>query len=247
MERRRERRIGGVRPKPMSWRMNLSTTPPGMFKYKVPETGVWIPTGIGAEGFFGFNDLLDAVKAHYKANGALAPGDLPQRMIDQMCQRLPPGYCRNDDRRVLSIAGDLIQSLMMIKQGTETILDWQLRHGGEVVAQAVADQRASVCAQCPLNGPPVGCPTCGGALPLLRQMVDKFTGQRKTGLDEKLHACYVCGCELRVKVWLPLPLLLRHLSPSHLARFPKPQTWLGFPGCWLIPHEKTQTPIQSPP
>lgn len=215
--------------------INYTTTPPGMWRYRVPETGQMVPDPkvLGGNGYFAYNDLESAVLAHYKSNGLIAPVDLRQRIVDYICNLCPPGYCRDSENRFIQIGVDILQSFSQIKQGTETIVDWFFREGGAKVDQATADSRAAICVTCPMNGPPQGCPSCGGNVGALRQLVDRLVGQSKTSMDNRLQACYVCGCELKAKIWFPLPLLKRHMTTDQLNAFPGPGKFSGFGGCWL--------------
>lgn len=88
---------------------------------------------------------------------------------------------------------------IQIRRFLGSVALWALK-GFKTVDQAEADRRAAICARCPSNKRVAGCLSCGG----IRKMVDRLKGDRSTPFDNDLHACEECGCELKVKVWLPL-------------------------------------------
>lgn len=210
---------------------NMHVTPPNGWRYKVPETGTWIPDNSG-DMVLSYENLVAKITKHYAANGMGMPVDIRQRIMAQMCPTLPPGYCYDGQKR-LSVTASLRQSWSQIVEGTQVLADWWAT-SREYVEQTEADARAKICLACPYNGPPHGCPSCGGKLGTLRELILKIRGDRKTVLDDKLRSCYVCGCELRAKVWLPLDLLRRHITPEQLKQFPRENAFPNFAGCWLV-------------
>ena len=77
-----------------------------------------------------------------------------------------------------------------------------IKEGGETVPQKKAEERALVCSECPQNDRNAKgklCPDC------LKGVMFIFLRKRlHTKKDEKLTYCYVCGCDLRVKVHIPI-------------------------------------------
>lgn len=90
------------------------------------------------------------------------------------------------------------------------------------VAQAEADRRAAICANCPHNVTPAAKSwaqkwTDGGMLAAVED--------RKTAHHDRLAVCQVCSCELRAAVWWLPDILIASMKGK---RFP-----LKFPAiCW---------------
>lgn len=201
---------------------NYTETPPGLWRYRVPETGIWV------KDFYAYNDLEAEVLRHYKANGKGAPSGLRQSIIDQMCQQLPEGWC-HDGNRWLAIGQRFAAEFQRVLTGTTTLVDWWINAGRQRVSQEEADRRAEICSTCIFNQLPQGCTACNGKA--LRDLANQIVGGSATAFDSTLQACQICGCELRAKVWLPLDVLQRHIPAAQLAQFPPPNG--AYKGCWL--------------
>jgi hypothetical protein len=52
------------------------------------------------------------------------------------------------------------------------------------------------------------------------------TGSAETPYDPNLKSCSVCGCYLRVAIWVPLDLQQQVLSPEQQDQFRR------VPNCW---------------
>lgn len=82
-----------------------------------------------------------------------------------------------------------------------------------MVDQNTANIRASICIGCHNNLPTKeikkgGCSSCnkmGGIV--LNSIRSKIIKGNKTTSDSKLLSCGLCGCDLRIKVWIPLEVL----------------------------------------
>lgn len=86
--------------------------------------------------------------------------------------------------------------------------------GGQLVDQNTANIRAEICMGCHNNLPTSeikksGCATCRKignlAINSLRSTIIK---SNKTPLDGRLLACGICGCDLKISVWIPNETLL---------------------------------------
>lgn len=193
-----------------------NTTPPGQWRYLVPETGTWL------RGYWALTDLMSDLTKHYVVNKLQWPGDGPmkQRVLSQLCPQLPKGYCKDSEapigfwKRVRTTFSELVQ-------GTSTLGEW-LRSGRKV-DPAEANERASICIKCPQNQEPEGCVGCN--MPSVQNLVNSLRGGSRTPYDSQLRACNVCGCSLQVKVWVPSDIILKHTPASQLKEFPD--------GCWL--------------
>lgn len=192
---------------------NKTNCPPGGWKYRVPQTGQWFEGPSLA-------NLIDQLKAHYAANGYDVPGDLEQKIEDSTCARMPD-YCTGNNPAPLK--PQLALTFHTVVQGSKTLLSW-FANGREFVSTEKAEKRASVCAGCQFNEPPEGCTGCN--IRSLRALVEKLVGGRKTSLDSRLKSCRVCYCQLAAKVWLPQPILWRHMEDEQKERLPA--------HCWLV-------------
>lgn len=89
-----------------------------------------------------------------------------------------------------------------------------LMNGGGLVDQNTANLRADICSTCHNNVPSgdvrKGCGVCGklggGVINSFRKNVIK---DNKTTSDSKLLACGLCGCDLKITVWVPNQVLLK--------------------------------------
>lgn len=200
---------------------NWNTTPPGMWRFKVAQTGHWL------RDFYAYNDLEDAARAYYKANALPFPSDFRQQLVDQMCDTLPPGWCKNGGR-LADVGAAFSHEFQRVLQGTATLVNWFLA-GREKVPSVEAERRAIICATCIFNRAPQGCTACNvGAV---TKLVQQVVGGVPTSQDAKLLACQICGCDLKAKVWLPLAVLQRHIPAKQQEQFPP--AYRGFAGCWL--------------
>lgn len=190
---------------------NTQIVPPGGFRYKDTSTGVTV-TGPS------YKDWVKAVKAHKTANNIPFTSRLEEEMQEQLCQQLPIGWCVRDGMPFDSgvVSGLTFDKIMT---GTATLGDWLL-NGGKKVAKDEAQRRANVCGSCPFNQQPQGCSSCNQGK--LLGLVNRIVGGEKLQGDDRLHACTLCGCSLKAKVWLEIEVLQRHTGG---VNFPE---W-----CWL--------------
>lgn len=101
-----------------------------------------------------------------------------------------------------------------VKSFTQFLWNFKLS-GSPLVDQNTANIRAQVCVDCHNNTAsadvPAGrsCRICGKsgnkALDLLREPI---IGKNKTPLDGRLMSCGICGCDLKLSVWIPNRILL---------------------------------------
>lgn len=114
----------------------------------------------------------------------------------------------------------LFERVKSIPRGVEVIKDW-LSEDGIPVSQELAQERASVCLKCPNN-------VRGSALTAVvaeavRRHVEvkNHLGLRVTG-EKNLGECSVCLCQLRLKIWVPMPIIRRHMIAGEWEKFPTP-------------------------
>lgn len=101
-----------------------------------------------------------------------------------------------------------------VQSFVQFLWNWNLK-GGKLVDQNTANVRASICVACHNNKPSSevrkgGCGTCNKmgnkAIDAVR---DKIVKTNKTPTDPRLLACGICGCDLKISVWIPNNILLQ--------------------------------------
>ncbi len=208
-----------------------SEMPPGGLRYLVPETSTWIPSPIahGAQSCSNLDELLEYIRAHYKANQYEPPKNLQALVEDQICKGgLPDGFCADADTGSRGgIIGRIFRgfSINAVLQGTSTLVDHVLT-GRVTVSDAEASRRAAICLKCPKHGLPDGCTGCSSKG--LHNMINVIIGGKPPIVAGNLMGCKVCGCLLEAMVRVKLPTLLRHTTEEQLAEYKTVQ------GCWKL-------------
>lgn len=197
----------------------MTNTPPGGWRYKVPETGQDFSEP-------SLDSLIQKLLHHYKANGYTPPADLPILIEDFVCNRIPDYCTGNEPIKPRFIAG-MAHTFHMVVQGTRTLISWA-GQGFQKVSIERSEVRAEICVSCPNNQEPEGCTACN--INGLRDLTDKIAGKQTTKYDGALKACKVCSCQLKAKTRLPIEALWPHMSGEQKAALPE--------RCWLIQEAK---------
>jgi hypothetical protein len=205
---------------------NISQVPPGRFSFTVPENGFKV------EGQLSIEDLFRKVEAHYKDNAIPLPSDWKDRVEDQICRRLPAGWCNYSGEKYVGFQPQL--SAETILKGIKSLSAMALAavKGEEVwVDQNEANKRAEICSRCFYN---MSSNFCGGCATgqAIREMVSKVKGSRSTPSDANLQSCGVCGCKNEAIVHVNRNLLLTGEKSETTARRPD---W-----CWVKNPDITQ-------
>jgi len=177
--------------------------PPGNYRFTVPETGYHIG------GMFTISDLYDKVERHYNDNNIPLPDNWRDKVVDQLCQQLPAGWCFYDDGKQHE-GNDSILSFDNILKGVKSlaaIASNVVAGQDPFVDQNEAEERAKICARCFYNQKSNFCMGCGGARVIL-DMVGEVKGSRKTSIDYALQNCGICGCRNDAIVHVKKNLLL---------------------------------------
>lgn len=113
---------------------------------------------------------------------------------------------------------NLIDRIKHVANGAEVIQDW-LGGGGITVSQEQAQQRASICLTCPENKP--GRNLTEAVASAIRKHVEvKNALQLRVEGEKRLHQCSICTCALRLKVWVPIDSIRKHMDDSELGSYP---------------------------
>lgn len=201
---------------------NQAETPPGSWRYMVPET----QRLIGPKP--SLRDLMVEIRNHYRANELLMPTDIEQRVHSYMCALIPSHLCGHaSGLNLIQAAKDAVIVFSTVVQGTMTIGEWflkgRIQGKEELVSKVQANSRALICASCPYNVTVGGCAPCVAGQ--MANAIKRVVGNANTDHDHRLNACRLCGCSLKAKVWFPLGLLLKHMTEPQKNSFPE--------FCWL--------------
>jgi hypothetical protein len=111
--------------------------------------------------------------------------------------------------------------------GVPILINW-LGSGLHPVSKELAAERAAICADCQQNqkGDWRHYFTEPVAALLKTQMAIKNDMALTTPSDENLNVCKACLCELKLKVWTPLPHITDHLDDDMKRRLDE--------RCWIL-------------
>jgi hypothetical protein len=209
--------------------------PPGGFRYYQPQTN-WAPPA-----WLSFHDTVVAIMNHRNKNPhqaqqfgwssdynkiadeldlfnaliALESGWLDFVMgegVPEPPKPLPP-------RQPQPLSGRAVVA------GAKSLAEWTI--DGEIVPSEVAEARAAICVQCPVNRPGTLSDwfTEKAANLIQRQFEIRASRELKTRSDEHLGLCDACGCPLKLKVFAPLRVIQKYLSPDVQAKL--------WEKCWI--------------
>jgi hypothetical protein len=213
--------------------------PPRGFQLLLPEIGMKAPV-IGS-----FNEVVTAFDKIVRANPALAekhnwPTDregqenwIDQReaarmiahgwlgFVDMEGEHAPPplgGVRRNANG--LRVAVDSAMTGLAIYRELFTV--------GKPVAKEVAEARAAVCVECPMNRK--GNLKDWFAAHISKGIMELYALLKDSALtttrDKELGTCSACLCPLRAKIFIDAEMLKRHTKPDVLAALDH--------RCWIL-------------
>lgn len=150
--------------------------------------------------------VIARVKAYRKRAG-YPEGNVMEEVYAQACQRNPI-LCTDDSGHVAAVQKASIKARVL------TWLNGMRANRPQFVPTEVAQQRANICASCPLNqGIPDGCASCREALKALR---GEILGPRP--VDGRLNACMGTGEDLPAAAWMELQAQDNGALPGHCWR-----------------------------
>lgn len=119
--------------------------------------------------------------------------------------------------------------------------EW-LGAGGVPVGQAVADQRAAVCAPCPANKKAGWREllTVPAAIALKAYLEAKYRMKLATPMDADLGSCSACHCVLELKTWQPIEFIKENTREEVFEAHRKANA-----NCWVL-SEINPKPMEVP-
>jgi hypothetical protein len=209
---------------------------PNGFIFYQAETG-WQPQRMQS-----FETIVAAIIAHRNANPWLKDKNgwsVDPDTVREELDRYNAKVCEHMGwKDYISSAGDsapplsqpLPQRLLHrganVVAGAETLVDW-IADGAEAVGVEVSSERAAVCSACPKNGKGdlLSYFTRPAAEAIRRTVARKNEMQLTTPYDDGLGICEVCDCPLKLKVHLPIEVIVKKLSPVTRSELPA--------HCWI--------------
>jgi hypothetical protein len=155
--------------------------------YPVPQTRVVFCS-------VGWKSLVEDVRNHLKGNGLPVDPNLSLTMQAWWCSNVSAENCSEPANP------NMKDTVAMAERFLRTAKAFVFS-GAEKVPQEEAERRAAICAECPMNVTGNFCTSC-----FMRNMVASTVAMVsgwKTSKDDKLKACGVCSCDLKIKVHVP--------------------------------------------
>lgn len=182
--------------------------------------------GMVGEGYI-WDVLYDNVVKWRKANGLPIGLDFEQELVNALCEKYGSEYCKSDDPRAPIPIRQL--NMSQVFTGTAVAVKY-VTAGMPLESREEAERRASICSTCKLNvffSKGCGGGICGKLLTLVQSVI----GAQGTTHDDHLESCLICGCFLKVAVWIPAKL-----QWDALPEFQKIQYETNAPSnCWKKP------------
>lgn len=190
-------------------------SPPGGWKYTVPQTGVTITAPF-------YSSLLPRVVKHLKANGLEVDEDV---IMDGACRETKPpsNWCCPKPEKPLA---DMPIPLL---SGVEAFLKsvWGVLKMRKLVPPEEAQRRAAICRDCPYRTTsPGGCVTCVSLIRQANELIDRNPVKFDADEDGTVRdTCRACLCLCHIKAWIPTSVLDKAEGQN------RPNY---HPGCWRL-------------
>lgn len=198
-------------------RLSSRQVPPGGLSYKIAALAEKAPREAWVGPFNALETLYSEVRKRCMANGIAVPSY--SDVENDVCQRLQPGYCRDESGHTTTHPGVGALSLHDVREGTKALVGW-FKHGSVPVEETI--RRTYICNDCPENVPIAGCQGC--AANTLYSIINAIV-VKPLPSDAVLGACGICKCSLKAKTRMKLDDLPA-MSAEQKARLPEK--------CWII-------------
>lgn len=190
---------------------NREKSPPDFYRYTHAETG-------HVSEAIDWHTWQEKIRSHRAGNNL--PPITPEQAEEQLCQILPPGWCKHPDKeRKTHRWINTRLRFRDIADGTKAYVSLILS-GFQTVSQSEADRRAAICSGCFLRVLPDGCAACVK----LSRLITGDIARKTTAYDQHItnRACAACGCHLASVVHFPMSALEKPQvdSPEKQERYP---------------------------
>jgi len=168
-------------------------TPPGGWKYLVPETGLLIKSA-------SVLGLRADVRNHLRANDIPIPEHFDKWLANEVCSQNVgmTGICGKPPKK---LHANVLPNLSPSALGRFSRTMIGIVKNRRFVTQEEANRRAEICVKCPLNVTVGGCQGCFSFVHEVRKLLTNITTEAKPDF------CGACGCDLQLKVWIPNDIL----------------------------------------
>lgn len=180
---------------------HVMTTPPGGWKFVVPESMSVRLKGAKVTGAT-LEELRRGVSRLFMNNGEPFRPDLFEV---ELCKTLPPQYCATCGDKGIEWKEFEPLTVKKVLAFFSTMVLWY-RRGHGFVDEAEARRRYAICAKCPYataTPPPgletEGCATCGAEGAGRKFLQEKTRGRADLTDGKPPLYCKLCGCDLSVK------------------------------------------------
>lgn len=123
--------------------------------------------------------------------------------------------------------GGILRQTKQLAGGVALLRDWT--GTGSPVSPELANKRAAVCVECPLNNRDpnwIDKLTTETSEAVRSQMELKLKLNLATHSDEQLGVCDACLCPMKLKVWVPIKFIQKHTEDETY--------WALHPKCWIL-------------
>lgn len=188
------------------------TTPQCGWSYKIRPFAINVTAGT-------FPQLIEKVERIYRMNKTEIPENLPAIIENDICMRSPSGLCKGSHK---STIGRLIVTARAIQNGTNALAMILKKGVGAFVKQEVAEERASICAECPMNVRDPACMSCSG----FDYVIQSVRKGRTTSKDSEIKSCAICQCFIKALVHVNVDVLKASTPKKTLDKYPE--------HCWKV-------------
>ena len=166
-------------------------TPPGGFRYidedtkqefKAPSKDV----------------LVKRATVHRVSNSLEVPNNFAEIIEDWICQRMPPGVCKNSDGHVSRGGKHGSSTATSAIRGSSAMSRLMRKSKRKPVSQKIADSRALVCSSCSQNVRMSGCMGCRG----IKGIIQEMRNNKGTKHDKRLYVCNISGILNHIQIFI---------------------------------------------